>query len=231
MTMTNLPNHIALIPDGNRRWARARNLPSFAGHQYASEKALPDLIKKLIQFKIKYFTFWALSTENLIKRDKKELEKLFSLIRIFLKTKLNQFKKQGIKLKVIGNIDELSHDVQKNIIKAIEVTKKNSTLTLILALNYGGRDEIIRTVNKIHNLKIKGNINKELFSQYLDTKNIPDPDLIIRTGGEKRLSGFLPWQSEYSELYFTEILFPDFNQSELEKAIYDYTSRQRRLGQ
>jgi len=232
--MTNFPKHIAIIPDGNRRWARKQNLPVFEGHRFAAEKTLPKLIKKLQGLGIKYSTFWALSTENLIKRTKDEIKALMRLLRYFLKNKTGELHRQGIKIRIIGNREGLPFDIQEQIRKTEELTKNNQGMTIIFAINYGGRDEIIRAVDKwrknskfqIPNSKLK----KEDLEKFLDTAGIPDPDLIIRTGGEKRLSGFMLWQSEYSELYFSDVFFPDFSEKELEKAIKDFALRKRRFG-
>jgi len=218
------PRHIAIIPDGNRRWAKKKGLPSFEGHRFAAENTLTELIEKVGQLEIEYFTFWALSTENLIKRKGQELTNLFNLIRVFLKQKLPQFKKKGVRLKFIGNLNALPEDIQQGIKKGVDATKTNSKTTLIVGLNYGGRDEILRAVKKLPDQNRRTKIlNKDDFNKYLDTKDIPDPDLIIRTGGEKRLSGFMLWQSEYSELYFSDKMFPDFNGLELEKAVQEYS--------
>lgn len=226
-----LPKHVAIIPDGNRRWAKEKGLPTIEGHRYAAQTTLPNLINELAKLDIKYFTFWALSTENLTGRSKKELDYLFDLIRFFLKNKLKEFKKKEIKLKVIGNLTRLPEDLQKEILEIIKDTKENKKMTVILGLNYGGRDEIIRAIKKVQNSKLKiQSLTKESFCNYLDTIGIPDPDLIIRTGGEKRLSGFMLWQSEYSELYFSDLYFPDFTAKELEKSIKNYLQRQRRFG-
>jgi undecaprenyl diphosphate synthase len=218
------PKHVAIIPDGNRRWAKKRGQPAFEGHRYAAQVALPNLINELIRLGIKYFTFWALSTENLDGRSKKELSHLFNLIRISLKSKYKEFKEKKIKLKVIGDLTKLPEDLQKEAYKIMKKTVNNNKITIVLGLNYGGRDEIIRAIKKGKNLA------KENLGNYLDTVGIPDPDLIIRTGGEKRLSGFMLWQSEYSELYFSDLYFPDFTAKELEKAINNYSERQRRFG-
>jgi len=225
MDNNTFPKHVAIIPDGNRRWAKKNGKPTIEGHRYAAQTVLPKLINELAKHYIKYFTFWALSTENLIGRNKEELNNLFELIRYFLKNKLNEFKKKKIRFMVIGNLIELPNDLQKEIVKVTEDTKENKKMTVIFGLNYGGRDEIIRAISKSN-----GKISKENFSNYLDTAGIPDPDLIIRTGGEKRLSGFMLWQSEYSELYFSDLFFPDFTAKELLLAINDYKDRQRRFG-
>jgi len=227
----NIPTHVAIIPDGNRRWARKKGLPTFQGHKYAAEKTLPDLLEKFGNLGVKYFTFWALSTENLEKRTKDEVDRLLNLTRFFLKNKIKEFKKKGIKLMTIGNIRKLPQDIQDLIAKSVEKTKDNKKMTVIFGLNYGGKDEIMRAIDKISNFQFPiSKLNSANFSKFLDTADIPDPDLIIRTGGDKRLSGFLPWQSVYSELYFSDLFFPDFNAKELEKAVEDYSSRQRRFG-
>ena len=215
---------MAIIPDGNRRWAKENGKPSMEGHRYAAQTTLPNLINELIRLDIKYFTFWALSTENLVGRSKEELNNLFELARYFLKNKTGEFNKKGVRFLAIGDLSKLPEDLQKEIAKVVEVTKNNNKMTFMIGLNYGGRDEIIRAIKK------GKNVTKENFGDYLDTAGIPDPDLIIRTGGEKRLSGFMLWQSEYSELYFSDLLFPNFSDSELGVAINDYLQRLRRFG-
>jgi len=230
MNNLNLPVHVAIIPDGNRRWAREKGLPVFEGHRIAAEKTLPRLIEKAGELGIKYLTFWALSTENK-ERDKEEINNLFKLMRFFLRNKLPDFKKKGVKLKIIGNLTQLPEDLQKDIINAEKETDNNNKITLIIAINYGGKDELIRSIKKIQNSEFTiKNLTKEKFNSYLDTAGIPDPELIIRTSGERRLSGFMLWQSEYSELYFSDKFFPDFNTDEFDKAIRDYSLRQRRFG-
>lgn len=223
-----LPKHIAIIPDGNRRWAREKGKPVTEGHRYAAEITLPNLIDEMIRLDIKCFTFWALSTENLVGRSKEELNNLFDLIRYFLKNKLSEFKKKQIKFVAIGDLKGLPDDLQIEITKMTKDTEENKKMTFVIGLNYGGRDELIRSISKIRDRGL--NTSKESVSQNLDTAGVPDPDLIIRTGGEKRLSGFMLWQSEYSELYFSDIYFPEFNQVELMKAVNNYSERQRRFG-
>lgn len=233
-----LPKHVAIIPDGNRRWAKEKGRPAVEGHRYAAETTLPNLIDEFIRLNIKYFSFWALSTENLIGRSRIELNNLFGLMRYFLKSKYKEFKEKKIKIIVIGDLTKLPEDLQREIIKISKDSIDNERMTVVLGLNYGGRDEIIRAISKIKDPtfvktsvgKQKSKITEENFSKYLDTSNIPDPDLIIRTGGEKRLSGFMLWQSEYSELYFSDLYFPDFTAKELEIAINNYSERQRRFG-
>ncbi|OGK42634.1 di-trans,poly-cis-decaprenylcistransferase [Candidatus Roizmanbacteria bacterium RIFCSPLOWO2_01_FULL_35_13] len=231
ITNMNIPKHVAIIPDGNRRWAKKRGLPSFEGHRFAAQKTLPKLIKKANDLGITYFTFWAMSTENFAKRSKLELNGLFTLMKIIYRLKRNEIMKNKIRVKILGDISKFPSDIQKLINKGLSETEKNDKGFLIFALNYGGRDEIIRTINRISNIQYPiSNLNTDNFGQFLDTEGIPDPDLIIRTGGEKRLSGFMPWQSEYSELYFSDLFFPDFDDKEFEKAIKDYSLRKRRFG-
>ena len=234
----NIPAHIAIIPDGNRRWAKKKGYPSFEGHRIGGEKTLPALIKKASEMGILFFTFWVLSPQNL-KREKQEVDNLYRLMRVFLQNRLNEFHKKNIRLCIIGDRIQLPVDLQKLLKKAELLTEKNSKITVIFAINYGGKNEIVRAIRKISlqqssgqaNVKYQiSNVQEEEINNYLDTAGVPDPDLIIRTGGERRLSGFMPWQSEYSELYFSDILFPDFSSQELEKTILDYSSRERRFG-
>jgi len=226
----NIPTHIALIPDGNRRWAKSKGYPSFEGHRIGGEKTLPELIKSASEMGVSFFTFWVLSPQNLM-REKQEVDHLFRLMRLFLQNRLNEFHKKNIRLRVIGNLSQLPIDLQELIKRAELLTKNNTKITVLFAINYGGKDEIIRAIKKIQNSKIQiPNIQETDIDLLLDTMGIPNPDLIIRTGGEKRLSGFMPWQSEYSELYFSDTLFPDFTPLELKKAVSDFSSRERRFG-
>lgn len=229
MNTDHIPLHIAIIPDGNRRWATSKGLPSFEGHRVGADKTLPALIEKAGELGIKYFTFWALSTENLKKRSPEEVNNINKLIRYFVQIKLNDMHKKGARIIMIGNLRTLPEDIQKGITKAVEKTKDNTKITVIFAVNYGGRDEMIRAVKKINSSEIQ-TIDKNNFGEYLDTAGIPDPDLIIRTGGEKRLSGFMLWQSEYSEMEFVDVFFPDFSPALLTQCIDDYSFRQRRFG-
>ncbi len=223
-------NHVAIIMDGNRRWAKKKGLNPVKGHQQAAEKIIEPLIKECVKQKIPFVTFWAFSTENW-KRDKKELAELFKVFRFALTILAKKFIKQGAKLKILGDINRFPKDIAKKSIDMIHKSKNNTQITVTFALNYGGRDEILRAIKKIIKSKIPVNkINEEIFASQLDTAGIPDPDLIIRTGGEKRLSGYLPWQSVYSELYFTNTLFPDFTPIKLKKAIKNFSNRHRRFG-
>lgn len=226
--MNNIPNHVAIIMDGNRRWAKKNRLPILMGHKKAAEETIEDISDASIFFGIKYLTLWAFSTENW-NRNKKEVEGLLNLFRDIIKNSFEKLHKKGVKIQNVGDLSKFPPDIQKGIRDIIEKTKNNKNLNVVLALNYGGRDEIIRAIKKIPQDKISS-LSKKEFSYLLDTKDLPDPELIIRTGGEIRLSGFLPWQSEYSELYFTPTLWPDFTKKDLELALEEYQKRQRRFG-
>lgn len=231
MNDNHIPTHVAVIPDGNRRWAKSHGLPFFEGHRAGADKTLPALIEKAGDLGIKYFTFWALSTENLTKRSPEEVSNLYKLIRFFISIKLNEMHKKGARILMIGNIKSMPEDIQKGIQSAIEKTKDNTKITIIFAVNYGGRDEILRAVEKIRSsVPASEKIDKDVFNKYIDTAGIPDPDLIIRTGGDKRLSGFMLWQSEYSEMEFVDLYFPDYTAEIFEKSIKDFSNRQRRFG-
>ncbi len=216
---TNIPNHIAIIMDGNRRWAKKRGLAAVAGHAFAVDSVVEQLIERAGELGVKYLTLWAFSTENW-GREKEEVEGIMSLFRKALMTKVQKFIEKGARLHMIGDMSRFASDIQEGMKKAMKASEQNDKIMVSFALNYGGRDEIKRAVEK-------GGVD---FEKYLDTAGMPDPDLIIRTGGEQRLSGFLMWQSAYSELYFTETLFPDFGPKELDTAIEEYQGRQRRFG-
>jgi undecaprenyl diphosphate synthase len=230
--MEKIPTHVALIMDGNRRWAKQKKLPTFIGHK-KGEEGIEPVIDQAIEMGIKYLTFWAFSTENW-DRKKDEVNFLMNLYRHNLDKKIKTFHKKNIKIKIIGNLKMFPQDIQEKTVKWMEDTKNNKKITVNFALSYGGRDEIIRAVNKILKVKHFGKdekeITKEIFEKYLDTNGQPDPDLIIRTGGVMRMSGFLLWQMEYAELYFTDILWPDFSPFEFKKAVIDYQNRKRRYG-
>jgi len=229
-----IPQHVAIIMDGNRRWAAQRGLGPVDGHRYAAERAIKPLVEYAINVGIKYLTFWAFSTENW-KRDKIELKGLFDIFKRLLKRKMDKLIKEGVRIRYLGEIDKFPDGIGERIREAVRESAKNDVITVTFALNYGGRDELLRAVKKVYRAIRRGkfmlkNLSEATFSQFLDTKGIPDPDLIIRTGGEIRLSGYLPWQSVYSELYFTETYFPDFTPEEFGKALIDYSSRERRFG-
>ena len=224
-------SHIAIIPDGNRRWARERKLPEVEGHRISVEKIAPNIIDYLQKIGIKYVTFWGLSTENFKNRNKNELDQLFILMKLMFNKKVNQLAKKNVRIKIIGDIDKLPDDLKKILVKTIKMTENMTGITVIFAINYGGRDEIIRALKQITNYKLPiTNINEEIFGQYLDTVGIPDPDIVIRTGKEIRLSGFMSWQSAYSELFFPPVYFPDFTVAILQDIIEEYNNRKRRYG-
>lgn len=228
--MNNNLKHVAIIMDGNRRWAKQKGLNPVDGHEYAAKNAIEPIIEKCVELNIPYVTFWAFSTENW-KRDETEIKKLFDVFRFALGTLAIKFIQKGAKLRILGDINRFPSDIAQKSLEMISKSSSNSKITVTFALNYGGRDEILRAVKKIIKNQVPENqINEELFSSYLDTAGIPDPDLIIRTGGEHRTSGYLPWQAVYSELYFTPTLFPDFTPQEFQKALNDFTIRDRRFG-
>lgn len=224
------PKHVAIIMDGNRRWAKKQGKQAVQGHDHAAMHVIEPIIEHCAQQNIPYVTFWAFSTENW-KRDKQEIQALFSIFRKGLKTLANRFINKGARLNVLGEINRFPQDIAQKVQNLIQKSQNNQNITVSFALNYGGRDEILRAVKKIIKKGYKAKqITEKLFSSLLDTADLPDPDLIIRTGGETRLSGFLPWQTVYSELYFTNTLFPDFDVSQFQKALKNYTQRDRRFG-
>jgi len=227
---SNLPKHIAIIMDGNRRWAKSRGLNPVKGHEQAALNVIEPLIDRCGQLGIPYVTFWAFSTENW-KRDKIELTGLFNVFRLGLKNLASKFIKKGARLRILGDINKFPKDIAKQSLDMMTQSSKNHKITVTFALNYGGRDEILRAVKKMITDGIQpDSVNEELFSSYLDTAGISDPDIVIRTGGEKRTSGYLPWQTVYSELFFTDTLFPDFTPQKLEEIIVAYQQRDRRFG-
>jgi len=221
-----LPRHIAIIMDGNGRWALARGKSRIYGHRQGIE-ATKKTVKAIRRLGIPYLTLFALSTENL-RRPASELNGLFDLLRSYIKQEIDQLVKNDVRLRVIGRIELLPADVQELVQSALKRSRRCRKLNLTIALCYGGRDEIVRACARA--LKLKRSISEKGFRALLDTADIPDPDLLIRTGGEFRLSNFLLWQSAYTELYFTKTLWPDFSGKELRKAIRFYQSRERRFG-
>ncbi|MGB9678637.1 MAG: isoprenyl transferase [Thermoanaerobacteraceae bacterium] len=229
----NLPQHIGIIMDGNGRWAKKRNLPRTFGHR-AGVFSVKRVVKACSEIGIKYLTIYAFSTENW-KRPADEVNTLMNLLVEFLAKELKELHENNVKINFIGDISPLPDVCIREIARAQEQTKNNDGLVLNIALNYGGRNEILRAVRNICQDIEKGllessNITEETISENLYTKGQPDPDLIIRTSGEKRLSNFLLWQSAYSELWFSEVLWPDFNKEHLIEAILYYQSRNRRFG-
>ena len=214
-----IPKHVAIMMDGNRRWAKKQGMNILKGHEYVVENVVENLIERCGELGIKYLTLWVFSTENW-KRDEAEVNGLMQLFRKALATKVAKFIEKGAKLRMIGNIERFAPDIQEGMKKAMTASEKNTKITVSFALNYGGRDEIMRAVEK-------GGVE---FEKYLDTEGMPDPDLIIRTGGEQRTSGFMMWQSAYSEFYFTQTLMPEFTTEKFDEAIEEYQRRQRRFG-
>lgn len=225
-----LPKHIAIIMDGNRRWAAARGLPAGDGHK-AGAQNLEKIVDYCRDIGITNITVYALSTENWRKRSAQEVKGIFDLLINIVKTKSKEYQRTGIKFFVLGNFQAFPFKVKNAIKKILDVVLDQERIKFNVALNYGGRDEIVNAIKNIVKDKIKpSEINEELVSKYLYTTGQPDPDLIIRPGGEYRLSNFLLWQMSYSELFFTDILWPDFTPVELEKSIYWYQQRDRRQG-
>jgi len=229
--MSHQIQHVAIIPDGNRRWAKQKGKSSFEGHRFAADHTIPKLYDTVIALGISHCTIWALSPENFSKRSKLEVHNLLRLLHVFIYKRMDEMNHKGIKINIIGDTAKFPEKIQKDLAFAIEKTKDNAKLTLIFALNYGGRDEILRAMQKISNIKSQNTkLDKVLFENQLDTVGIPDPDLIIRTGGEKRTSGFMLWQSEYAEYAFVDKFFPDFTPEDLRTCIFDFQNRQRRFG-
>ena len=226
---SSLPRHVAIIMDGNGRWAKQRGLPRIEGHR-AGAKNVRKVARAFADHGIKYLTLFAFSTENW-DRPKEEVTGLLHLLSQSIDEETQRFHQANIKLVHIGKPDRLPLELKRKVKSATELTKDNTRMTLCLAFDYGSRSEIVDAVRCIKegNVSPEG-ISETIFSSYLDTADIPDPDLLIRTGGEFRLSNFLLWQVAYSELYFTPVSWPDFNEKEIEKALLDYEQRQRRFG-
>jgi undecaprenyl diphosphate synthase len=224
-----LPQHIAIIMDGNGRWAKNHNLPRQEGHKQGAACA-QRIVELCIKYKIPFLTLYAFSTENW-NRPRLEVDGLFSLLNIKLDDGIKFALKNNVRFRHLGKMDRLPQKIQEKIREGHELTKNNTAVTVCIAFNYGGRDEIVEATKAIVDDKVKvGDINESLLSRYLFTDGIPDPDLIIRTGGEMRLSNFLLWQAAYAEIYFTDVLWPDFDQEELDKALASYSKRKRRFG-
>ena len=223
------PNHVAIIMDGNGRWAKQHSIPRLAGHKIGGDNIRP-VVKIFADCGVKYLTLFAFSTENW-ERPRGEVRGLLNLLARRIDSETRSFHKDNIKLRHLGRLDRLSLKLKRKIEAAVELTENNAGMTLCLAFNYGARDEIIQAAKRIISENVPDdNVNEAVFSQCLYTKDIPDPDLIIRTGGEVRLSNFLLWQAAYSELYFTQVLWPDFGEKEIEEALLEYRRRQRRFG-
>lgn len=226
MDSCKVPEHIAIIMDGNGRWAKEKGLPRTAGHKEGVE-ALKRTVTACKELGVKFLSVYAFSTENW-KRPEKEVKFLQSLLKKMLSKEVDKLAKQGVRLRFIGELSVFSEDLRKNIKEAEDKTITNKDYQLNIMLNYGARDEILKAVNTA--IKNGKEVNEEDFSKLLFTADSPEPDLIIRTSGEMRLSNFLLWQSAYSELWFTKVYWPDFNKDILEIAIKDYSLRKRRFG-
>ena len=223
------PTHVAIVPDGNGRWAELRGLPRLSGH-HAGAVNMRRMVEYLSEYPIKYVTLYGFSTENW-SRPEDEVRGLFNILEEFINQYALEIHKRGIKLRHIGRLNELPQGLQLAINRAVELTKNNTGMTLNVAFNYGGRVEILDAVRRLIAEGVSHqNIDERLFSNYLYTDGLPDVDLLIRTGDELRLSNFLIWQTAYSEYYFTEVLWPDFDKKEIEKALLSYSQRQRRFG-
>lgn len=229
MQLERVPRHVAIIMDGNGRWAKARGLPRTEGHRHGTEN-LRRVLKSCVKFKVEILTIYAFSTENW-SRPRAEVQMLMRILEAVIDRELNELHESGVQLRHIGELDGISGGLQKKIRKAMEVTKHNDRLILNIAFNYGGRNEIVRAVKHIVQDNIPAEaITEQLISSYLYTSDLPDPDLIIRTSGELRVSNFLIWQGAYSELYSTPTYWPDFNEEELRQALIEYGTRKRRFG-
>lgn len=221
--------HIAIIMDGNRRWARERNLPSAVGHKKGVD-ALKTTLRACKDFGIKYLTVYAFSTENW-NRKKEEVEFLMELLALTIQNELQEMHSEGVVIKFIGDLTRLNQKLQKILNNAMEVTKNNTGVNFQIAFNYGARDEIVNAVKSIATERIKpDDITEEVISEHLYTKGIPDPDLLIRTGGEKRISNYLLWQIAYAEILVTKQYWPEFNRESLADAVEEFHNRQRRFG-
>lgn len=224
-----IPNHVAIIMDGNGRWAKERGLPRLAGHRAGTDN-IRRAIKCLANYEVKYITLFAFSTENW-SRPRREVQGLMRIMEEVIDQETANLHKDGVKILHLGHLDGLSERLQQKVQYAIELTKHNTRCTLCIAFNYGGRAEVVDAVRRILRDGITSdNIDEALISRYLYTTDLPDPDLIIRTGGEMRLSNFLIWQAAYSEYYATPILWPDFGPEEIERALIAYSERERRFG-
>jgi len=227
--LTHLPNHVAIIMDGNGRWAKQRGLPRLEGHQAGVEN-LRSAIEYFNQLQLKYLTLYGFSTENW-KRPQEEIDGLLNLLEESIEQETADLHQKGIRIRHLGRLDELSPGLQRTTNKAIELTKGNTGMTLSLAFNYGGRTEILDAVRRIIDEGIPPQkIDEKLFDSYLYTAGLPEVDLVIRTAGELRISNFLIWQAAYSEYYSTKVLWPDFDSQEIDQALLAYSQRQRRFG-
>jgi undecaprenyl diphosphate synthase len=224
-----LPQHVAIIMDGNGRWAKKRGLSRIEGHRAGTEN-IHRVAEIFAEYKIKYLTLFAFSTENW-NRPSNEVKGILKILSDRLDPEIKRLHEKNIRVRHLGRLDALSPELQKKIKAAIELTSNNTGGTLTMAFDYGGRAEIVEAARRLLSDRIPAeDVTEDSFKKYLYAPDMPDPDLIIRTSGETRLSNFLLWQAAYSELYFTDVLWPDFNRAEIDKALADYKSRQRRFG-
>jgi len=224
-----IPTHVAIIMDGNGRWALSRGLPRLVGHRAGTEN-LRRIIRACVEFGVKYLTIYAFSTENW-GRPREEIDGLMHILEDVIDKELAELHQEGVQLRHIGRLERLDPKIQEKVLHAIALTKNNQRLILSVAFNYGGRDEIICAIRKMIKDGIEPDaVNEELVNHYLFTAGVPDPDLIIRTSGELRISNFLIWQAAYSEWYVTPTYWPDFNKEEFRKALDTYAQRDRRFG-
>ncbi|MBN8543044.1 MAG: isoprenyl transferase [Alphaproteobacteria bacterium] len=229
-----LPAHIAIIMDGNGRWAKQQGIARVRGHKQGAEAIRTLLEACKTRPHIKYITLYAFSTENW-NRPKDEVSDLMELLRHYIRHEAKTMHKEGVRLRFIGDREALSKDIQKELADVEAMTAGNTALTLVIALSYGSRQELANAMKRIGQKIADGSlkpdaVTEQMISEHLDTSDIPDPDLLIRTGGDERLSNFLLWQSAYTELYFTEVLWPDFSGAHLDKAIECFSQRERRFG-
>lgn len=229
IALEKIPKHVAMIMDGNGRWALQRGLPRLAGHKAGTEN-LRRVIRSTVEFGIKYLTIYAFSTENW-GRPPEEVKGLMLILQDVIDHELNELHKEGVQLRHIGRLEKLDARIQKKVLKAIELTKNNDRLILNVAFNYSGRDEIVYAIQKIIKAGIPAeDVTDEMVNKHLFTAGVPDPDLIIRTSGELRLSNFLIWQAAYSEWFITPKFWPDFDKEEYRRALETYSQRDRRFG-
>ena len=226
--MENLPEHVAIVPDGNRRWAQQHGLPALEGHRRGADR-IHQVVDELIRRGAKYLTLWGFSIDNW-KRTTKEVQSIFQLLQLWIEKDTPWLHESGVRLRHIGRFYDLPDSLQQAIYRALHLTHNNTGMNLVLAFNYSGRAEIVDAVNRILNARIFSEVDENSFPSFLYTDSIPDVNLVIRTAGDFRISNFMLWQTAYSEFYFTDVLWPDFDEKELGKALQDYSERQRRFG-
>jgi undecaprenyl diphosphate synthase len=229
LPLEKIPQHVAIIMDGNGRWALSRGLPRLAGHKAGTEN-LRRVIRSTVEFGIPYLTIYAFSTENW-GRPPEEVQGLMRILEDVIDRELNELHKEGVQLRHIGRLERLAPSLQEKVLDAVDMTKHNTRLTLNIAFNYGGRDEIVQAIQRIIRDGVPAeDVSDEVVGRYLYTAGVPDPDLIIRTSGELRVSNFLIWQAAYSEWYITPTYWPDFDKEEYRRALATFAQRERRFG-